>query len=186
MRHHFWTVLFGIVFIFSVIRERQFILIYYTVLTFMLELSYFLCKSLRWTSMADALWPFMMAPAIVVCIGFWIIVAPMQFTYQPTENIVMVFVTHGLNMVAVIFEKKKVFLKDIWKPVLYTIVYNVFLAIYVGGGGRSISGKLPYWYAQYDQPIGLIFAALAVTAAGVTHFTIASPEPEKISKQYIV
>ncbi len=186
MRHHFWTVLFGIVFIFSVIRERQFILIYYTVWTFMLELAYFLCKSLRWTSMADALWPFMMAPAIVVCIGFWIIVAPMQFTYQPPENIVMVFVTHGLNMVAVIVEKKKVFLKDIWKPVLYTIVYNIFLAIYVGGGGRSISGKLPYWYAQYDQPIGWIFAALAVTAAGVTHFTIASPEPKKISKQYIV
>ena len=75
----------------------------------------------------------------------------------PPENIVMVFVTHGLNMVAAILEKKKVFLKDIWKPILYTTLYNTFLAIYVGGGGRSISGKLPYWYAQYDQPIGWVF-----------------------------
>ena len=65
-------------------------------------------------------------------------------------------------------------------------IYNTFLAIYVGGGGRSISGKLPYWYAQYDQPIGWVFAALAVAATGITHFIIAVPEPTQISKQYIV
>ena len=108
MRHHFWTVLFGIVFIFSAIREHQFVLIYYTVWTFILELVYFLCKSLNLSSIADILWPFLLAPSIVVCVGFWIIVAPMQFMHHPPENIVMVFVTHGLNMVAAILEKKKV------------------------------------------------------------------------------
>ena len=186
MKHHLWSVLFSIVLVFYAIREHQYILIYYTIWTFILEWLYFAAKSLQWNRLADVLWPYLVAPAIVVCVGFWAIVAPMQFQYQPPGNLFLIFVTHGLNMVAVIAEKKKVFNKDLWKPILYTTIYNLFLAIYVGGGGRSITGQLPYWYAQYDQPIGWIFAALAIAASGVVHFIMAVPEPRNEIKQYIV
>lgn len=139
MRHHFWTVLFGIVFIFSAIREHQFVLIYYTVWTFILELVYFLCKSLNLSSIADILWPFLLAPSIVVCVGFWIIVAPMQFMHHPPENIVMVFVTHGLNMVAAILEKKK----SLSKRHLEThSVHNIV---------QYIFGHLRRWWGTIDQ-----------------------------------
>ena len=105
-------------------------------------------------------------------IGFWVIVAPIHFHQQPPENIFLLVVTHGFNMVAVLTEHKAILQADIWKPILYTVVYNLFLAIYVGGGGRSISGKLPYWYAQYDRPIGWVFAALATTAVTVVHLSL--------------
>lgn len=186
MNHHLWTILFTIVLAFYAYREKQYILIYYTIWTFIVEWMYFVSKSLKLYEVANMIWPYLVAPAIVVCVGFWAIVAPMQFQYQPPSNMFLIFVTHGLNMVAVIAEKKKVFNKDIWKPMMYTAVYNFFLAIYVGGGGRSITGELPYWYTQYDRPIGWIFAALAIAASGVVHFIMAVPEPRKDIKQYIV
>jgi len=93
-------------------------------------------------------------------------------------------------MVAVLAERKKVFTNDIWKPILYTSIYNTFLALYVGAGGRSKSGHLPYWFAQYDQPIGWIFAALAIASTGVVHFIVAVPKDDQLhktsTKQYIV
>ena len=89
-------------------------------------------------------------------------------------------------MVAVCMEERPVFSKDVWKPILYTLVYNLFLAIYVGLGGRSISGNLPYWYAQYDKPIGWIFGAMATAAVAIVHLLVVSPEPKESPKQYIV
>ena len=89
-------------------------------------------------------------------------------------------------MVAVLAEHKPICAKDIWKPILYTVLYNLFLAIYAGAGGRSISGKLPYWYAQYDKPIGWIFAALATTAVATVHFIMGTHHPRKEPIQYIV
>jgi len=186
MKQPLWFILFGIVLAFYAIREKQFALIYYTIWTFILEVLYFGARTIHMNGVADEIWRFLVAPAIVVCLGFWAIVAPMEFQYQPPENIVMILVTHGLNMIAVISEKRNIYVKDLWKPVLYTACYNIFLAIYVGGGGRNKSGHFPYWYAEYDKPIGWIFAALSTTAVGVTHFIIATPEPKKIFKQYIV
>ena len=72
-------------------------------------------------------------------------------------------------MISMIQQKNKCVFRDIWKPVCYTILYNIFLAVYVGHGGRSISGKLPYWYAQYDKAIGWIFAMLAILSSGIVH-----------------
>lgn len=186
MRQHFWFILFGIAYIFYLLREKQFTFIYYTLWTFTLELIYFGARSMQLVRIADFLWPYIVAPAIVVCVGFWVIVAPMQFQHQAPENILVIVITHGFNAVAVFSEKRNIFSKDIWKPILYTGVYNLFLAIYVGGGGRSRSGQLPYWYAQYDQPIGWIFAGLSITASGVVHFLLAVPQPQKVPRQYIV
>ena len=170
-------------------REKQFAFIYYTIWTFTLELAYFGAKSFGAQDIANKIWPYLVAPAIVVCVGFWVIIAPMQFKQQPPENLVMIFVTHGMNMIAVLVEKKPIYMKQIWKPILYTTIYNLFLAIYVGGGGRSKANELPYWYAQYDQPIGWIFAALAITASGAVHFIMALPDKKQKDnqpKQYIV
>lgn len=186
MKQHLWTILFSIVFVFYFLREHHYTLIYYTVWTFLLEIAYFVCKSLQWMDTANTIWPYLFAPAIVVCMGFWIIIAPMQFVKQPPGNMVLIFVTHGLNMVAVLVEKKHVYTQDIWKPIAYTAVYNIFLAVYVGGGGRNINGGLPYWYAQYDKPIGWIFAALAIASTAIVHFIMAVQKPQKVSRQCIV
>lgn len=189
MKHLLWFIFFAIVLIFNFIREQQYILIYYTSWTFVLETTYFGLQALklpRLTKIAHRIWPFLYAPAIVVCIGFWVIVAPIHFHQQPPENIFLLVVTHGFNMVAVLTEHKAILQADIWKPIMYTVVYNLFLAIYVGGGGRSISGKLPYWYAQYDRPIGWVFAALATTAVTVVHFIMGVSEPKQETRQYIV
>ena len=189
MKQHLWFILFAIVLGFYVMREKQFAFIYYTIWTFTLELSYFGAKSFGAQDIANKIWPYLVAPAIVVCVGFWVIIAPMQFKQQPPENLVMIFVTHGMNMIAVLVEKKPIYMKQIWKPILYTTIYNLFLAIYVGGGGRSKANELPYWYAQYDQPIGWIFAALAITASGAVHFIMALPDKKQKDnqpKQYIV
>jgi len=141
----------------------------------------------RW---ANILWPYIYAPAIVVCIGFWFIVAPIHFTMQKPANLFLTFVTHGFNMLAILMENKKIYMKDLWKPVLYTFIYNIFLAIYVGGGGKSISNHLPYWYAQYDTYIGWVFFGLAVSAVAIVHFALSSPlSPKKTqpeSEQFIV
>ena len=89
----------------------------------------------------------------------------------------------------IVSEIKHISLHSIWKPIIYTILYNLFLIIYVGTGGRSISGKLPYWYAQYDKPIGWAFAVVSVVAVSIVHFISAIyiwPIPKESSKQYIV
>lgn len=185
-KHTLWFILFGIVLVYNSLRERQYLLIYYTVWTFILETTYFALKTFKLEKVSDKIWPYLYAPAIVVCMGFWMIVAPVHLQTNTGANIITLFVTHGFNMFAVLLEKKPVYTKDIWKPVLYTIIYNIFLAIYVGGGGRSISGRLPYWYAHYDKPIGWIFAALASSAVAVVHFFISHPSPKKQSTQYIV
>ena len=190
MKHHLWTILFGIVLVFYVFREQHFAFVYYTIQTFTLEFAYFAALTFQQERIANTIWPFLVAPAIVVCVGFWVIIAPMEFSEQPPTNLVIIFVTHGLNMVAVLAERKKVFTNDIWKPILYTSIYNTFLALYVGAGGRSKSGHLPYWFAQYDQPIGWIFAALAIASTGVVHFIVAVPKDDQLhktsTKQYIV
>ena len=189
MKHLLWFIFFAIVLVFSFIQEQHYILIYYTSWTFILETVYFglqACQRPHLTQIAHRIWPYMYAPSIVVCIGFWIIIAPIHFKQHPPENIFFLVVTHGFNMVAVLTECKIIMTKDIWKPILYTVVYNLFLTIYVGAGGRSNSGQLPYWYAQYDKPIGWIFAALATTAVTTVHFIMGVPEPKEEPKQYIV
>ena len=186
MKHYFWFVLFSIVYLFHAYHERFFTLIYYTVWTFLLEIAYFGARIAKQDAVAETLWPCLFAPSIVVCMGFWIIVAPVHLAAQGAGNAFLLVVTHGVNMVATLAERKRVLTKDIWKPLLYTFVYNLFLAIYVGAGGRSISGRLPYWYAQYDVPIGWIFAALAMSAVAIVHFMVSETPPKKASTQYIV
>lgn len=184
--HILWFILFGVVLIYNALQEKYYLLIYYTVWTFILEISYFASKIMHWDSIADHIWPYLYAPAIVVCMGFWIIVAPVHLKNQTRTNMITLVVTHGFNMLAVLVQKKPIYTKDIWKPVIYTVLYNLFLAIYVEGGGRSISGRLPYWYAQYDRPIGWVFAGLACSAAALVHFFLAQPTPKKTTTQYIV
>jgi len=147
--------------------------------TFILETIFFALLVAKRENIAIKILPFIYAPAIVVCIGFWIIVAPAAAT-QPITNIVLTIVVHGLNMIALLLQPYKVYMTDLWKPVAYTIIYNIFLAIYVGSGGRSISGKLPYWYAQYDHSIGWIFAGLAVAAAMTVHIFVSVKKKKKV------
>ena len=157
MKHVLWFILFFIVIIFNFYREQQYVLIYYTNWTFILETIYF---------------------------GLCIII---HFTIQKPTNMFLTVVTHGFNMLAMITEGNKIFMKDVWKPVLYTFIYNIFLAIYVGAGGRSISNNLPYWYAQYDIALGWIFFALAISAVVIVHFAFSSLKRQTTnSKLYIV
>ncbi len=186
MKHYFWFILFSIVFLFHVYHERQFALIFYTVWTFLPEILYFGALVIGTSRVADTILPFLFAPSIVVCMGFWLIVAPVHLAHQEAGNIFLLVVTHGLNMIATVAEQKRVPTKDMWKPLLYTFVYNLFLAIYVGAGGRSVSGRLPYWYAQYDVPIGWIFAALTMSAVGIVHLMVSETPVKKEAKQYIV
>lgn len=167
--NEFFLVLFSIVLAFDVYREGPYIFIYYTIWTFTLETFFFALMVANKTRAAKILFPFIYAPSIVVCIGFWVMIAPMSWSIATSTNIVLVIVTHGVNMFAMLMQPFKILHRDAWKPMLYTTIYNLFLAIYVGRGGRSISGKLPYWYAEYDRPIGWIFAFLAITASTAVH-----------------
>jgi len=180
-----WLILFSVVLLFGALREGQYILIYYTMWTFMLETVFFGLLVFKKESIALKIFPFIFAPAIVVCIGFWIIVAPAARA-APITNIVLTIVTHGLNMIALLLQPYKVYMKDLWKPITYTTIYNIFLAIYSGSGGRSISGKLPYWYAQYDTPIGWIFGFLAITASMSVHIFTSSRPDKKIIKTKVI
>jgi hypothetical protein len=89
-------------------------------------------------------------------------------------------------MIAMLQQPYKIFSKDLWKPVCYTIVYNIFLAVYVGAGFRSISGRLPYWYAEYDKWSGWIFAFLGIAASGIIHIMFSVAKDKNIQKVYIV
>lgn len=175
-----WLILFSVVLLFDSFREGHFIFIYYTMWTFTLETIFFGLIVAKKARLAEKILPFIYAPAIVVCVGFWILIAPAA-TSAPITNIVLTTVTHGLNAIALVLQPYKIYQKDLWKPIFYTVVYNLFLAIYVGSGHRSISGRLPYWYAQYDQPLGWIFAGLAVTAVTIVH--ILSTEVKKIHSE---
>ena len=174
-----WFILFSVVLFFDFLREGTFTLIYYTMWTFTLETVFFALLVAKKDKIAIQLLPFIYAPAIVVCIGFWIIVAPAAAT-APITNVVLTLVVHGLNMVALVLQPDQVYMTDLWKPIAYTSLYNIFLAMYVGSGGRSLSGKLPYWYAQYDNSIGWIFAGLAVTAAMTVHIFVSVKKKKKI------
>lgn len=172
---------------YNVIREQQYLFIFYTQWTFTIETIYFGLRTFNHDTLADQIWPYLFAPAAVVCIGFWTVIAPIHLfsSERGHHNLFMLSVTHGCNFIAVLLEQKPILSKDIYKPVLYTTVYNIFLAIYVGAGGRTISGQLPYWYTQYDSPIGWAFAALTVASVLIVHFMVGkAPRPE--TKQYIV
>ena len=167
--NEFFLILFLIVLGFNIFREGAYIFIYYTIWTFVSETVYFGLLVTNKKNAAKKLFPFIYAPSIVVCVGFWVMIAPLSSSTATGTNIVLVLVTHGVNMFAMLLQPYKILQKDAWKPLVYTLAYNLFLAIYVGRGGRSVSGKLPYWYAQYDRPIGWIFGFLAISAATAVH-----------------
>tara|TARA_B110001452_G_C15192822_1_gene414098 strand:+ start:590 stop:1138 length:549 start_codon:yes stop_codon:yes gene_type:complete len=181
-----------IVLMFDAWAEKTYILIYYTMWTFILEtifFSLFLIKNKRVQQLQKHIFETIFAPCIVVFVGFWTVIAPVYMNNKIPKNIFFITVTHGFNAIAIVSEIKHIPLKSIWKPITYTVIYNLFLIIYVGIGGRSISGKLPYWYAQYDKPIGWVFAVISVIAVSIVHVIAALyiwPIPNEIPKQYIV
>lgn len=178
-RCFFWFILFLIVLLYDIYLEQQYIFIYYTIQTFLLEIFYFMMVCLHEFGYTNAtywkrqLFDIMFAPAIVVFVGFWLVIAPMKINGPKPTNGVFIAVTHGLNVLALVDERMPVRSETVWKPLLYTFMYNLFLVAYVGAGGRSISGKLPYWYCRYDRPEGWVFAFLGVFAVGIIHFCMA-------------
>jgi len=181
-----WLILFSIVLLFDWMREQQYIFIYYTIWTFTLETIFFIALVFKKTKFAEKVFPVIYAPSIVVCVGFWLIVAPRHLHHPQFTNIVLTVVVHGLNTVALISQPFPVYSRDWWKPVLYTILYNIFLAIYVGAGFRSISGRLPYWYAQYDNIIGWSFATMATVAVATVHTLSSSKYIKKTDSKPII
>jgi len=188
MKRYFWFILFLSVFAFHAWSEHAYILIYYTMWTFVLEILYFglLLVGIESKHIFDTI----LAPSIVVFVGFWLVIAPTYLTSPKPNNAMFVVVTHGFNALAMAAESRPLSTSSIWKPVLYTIVYNLFLVVYVGAGGRSVSGKLPYWYAQYDRAIGWVFFGISVLAVAVVHVVASTyvwPERKtNEAKQYIV
>lgn len=189
MQRILWFILFSIVLTFDAWTEKAYILIYYTMWTFILETIFFCpIHNKRIQQIQRHIFEMIFAPCIVVFVGFWTVIAPVYMNNIIPKNIFFITVTHGFNAIAIISEIKQIPLKSIWKPIAYTMTYNLFLIIYVGIGGRSISGKLPYWYAQYDKPIGWVFAIISIVAVSIVHFISAIyiwptlPTP----KQYIV
>jgi len=180
-----WFVLFSIVLIFVYVREQQYIFIYYTIWTFILETVFFALLVFKKEHIAKKIYPMVYSPAIVVCVGFWVIIAPSTKSRAIT-NIVFTVVTHGLNAFALVLQPYKIHMTELWKPIVWTVVYNIFLAIYVGSGGRSISGAFPYWYAQYDNALGWVFAGLAVSAVTVVHIFSSTKQKNKIEQVEIV
>lgn len=170
MQRTLWFILFVTVLLFELYTEQQYIFIYYTIWTFTLETLYF-GLFLFPNSIQKHLFETIFAPSIVVFVGFWTMIAPM--CSEIPNNMLFVIVTHGLNAIAMVSEMKNISLRSIWKPIAYTIAYNLFLVVYVGAGGRSISGKLPYWYAQYDKPIGWVFAVVSVISVSIVHIVSA-------------
>lgn len=185
-----WFLLFSIVLFFGILKEQQYIFIYYTFWSFTLEVFYF--GLLTFGHKTHGLYSIILAPSIVLTFGFWLVIAPIYLrSTAPSVNIIMTLVTHGCNMIALLTQKQeRIRVREVWKPVLFTTVYNIFLAVYVGSGGRSISGQLPYWYAQYEVPIGWVFALLAIFANGIVHVGVASymypPPTEKNTTPHTV
>lgn len=193
MQRQLWFILFLTVSLFHIYIEGAFIFIYYTIWTFILETLFFgllVFKSPRIVAIRRHIFETIFAPSIVVCVGFWIVIAPIYLQSSKPKNAVLVFVTHGLNAIAMVTEMKSLTPGVIWKPLVYTFMYNLFLIVYVGAGGRSISGNLPYWYAEYDKPVGWVFFVLAMTAVALVHLISATyiwpNRPKRESIQYIV
>jgi len=192
MQRVLWFILFSIVLMFDAWAEKAYILIYYTMWTFILETIFFLLfaiKNKRIQQIQKHIFETIFAPSILVFVGFWTVIAPVYMNNKIPKNIFFIIVTHGLNVIAILSQTKHISLHSIWKPITYTIIYNLFLITYVGIGGRSISGKLPYWYAQYNKPIGWVFAAISIIAVSIIHFISAIyiwPRPKRTTKQYIV
>jgi len=189
MRRYFWFILFLSVLLFYACLEQAYILIYYTMWTFLLETMYF---GLTIAGVDTShLYETIFAPTIVVFVGFWMVIAPTYWNSPKPNNAMFVCVTHGFNAIAMVSERKGISPQSVWKPVMYTIVYNLFLVVYVGAGGRSISGKLPYWYARYDEWVGWAFFFIAVAAVTAVHMVAAIyvwpvQTRTKDAKQYIV
>ena len=184
-----WFLLFGIVLCFGLIQEQCYLFIYYTFWSFALEVFYFglVATGLGKEGLQHQLYSTLLAPSIVICLGFWMIIAPTYSWDSPAGNIVMAVVTHGCNMVALLSQTQyHIKARDVWKPVLFTTIYQLFLALYVGSGGRSISGKLPYWYAQYDMSIGWVFAGLAIVSVGLVHVSLSMYRSKPVSTSHIV
>lgn len=189
MRRRFWLVLFLSVLTFLAWTEGAFILIYYTIWTFLLETLYFalLLAGVESKHLFDMIF----APSIVVFVGFWLVIAPTYIASPKPNNAMFVLVTHGCNALALVSEIRSLSTATLWKPIVYTIVYNLFLVVYVGAGGRSVSGRLPYWYAEYDKPIGWVFFAISVLAVAAVHVIAATyvwpaTKQSVLLKQYIV
>ena len=184
-----WFVLFSIVLCFGLIQEQCYIFIYYTFWSFTLEVVYFglVTLGLGKERLQHQLYSIILAPSIVIGLGFWIVIAPTYSWDSPAGNIVMAVVTHGCNMIALLCQTQyRTNVRDVWKPVLFTTIYQLFLAVYVGSGGRSISGKLPYWYAQYDVSIGWVYAGLATVAVGLVHISISMSRANPMATSHIV
>jgi len=191
-RCFFWLILFLIVILYDIYLEHQYIFIYYTIQTFVLEIFYFITVCLTKLNCPKAvywkrqLFDIVFAPAIVVCIGFWIVIAPTKINGPKPQNGVFIAVTHGLNIIALFDEMMSIRSEALWKPLLYTFLYNLFLIAYVGAGGRSISGKLPYWYCEYDKPVGWTFAFLGIFAVGVIHASLSNNVPKVRNVVHVV
>lgn len=180
----FWLILFSIVLGYDIYLEKQYILIYYTIQTFLLEIFFFLALCLsKWYPRANYwkqhFFDTVLAPAIVVCLGFWLIIAPTKMNGPKPQNGVLMVVTHGFNVLALWDEMLPIQSETVWKPLLFTFLYNLFLIAYVGAGGRSISGKLPYWYCHYDTATGWVFAVLSIFAVGLLHVVAGRFSPPK-------
>tara|TARA_B100001059_G_scaffold141023_1_gene141120 strand:- start:1059 stop:1619 length:561 start_codon:yes stop_codon:yes gene_type:complete len=183
----FWFTLFVLFLAYKVSLEQLFIFQYYTYWTLTFEIVLFaLWLTPEWSDTASAFFPIVFAPSLLVAIGFWVLIAPLE--ERTFEGLLEALVPHGLNAVAMCIEMRPMSRSDVWKPVLYTLIYNVFLYMYVTLGGRSVSGKLPYWYAQYDSYLGWLFAILAMSSVALIHlsFAMAYPVPPESSKQCIV
>lgn len=184
-----WFLLFGIVLCFGLIQEQGYLFIYYTFWSFALEVVYFglVAMGVGQEGLQHQLYSILLAPSIVIGLGFWIVIAPTYSWNSPAGNIVMAVVTHGCNMIALLCQTQyRTNVRDVWKPVLFTTIYQLFLAVYVGSGGRSISGKLPYWYAQYDVSIGWVFAGLAVLSVGLVHVSVSMYRDKNVTTSHIV
>jgi len=187
MYDKWFLVLFVIVLLFGILREGAYLFIYYTFWSFTTEIIYFtvvVCRVQK--HYQKLLYNIVMAPSIVVSLGFWLIIAPTYHWKSANSNIVLSIVVHGINTIALLLQKQELFSilsRDFWKPVLFTTIYNIFLPVYIALGGRTVSGFIPYWYAQYDRAIGWIFGILAISSVCITHLIIAtslhSPTPKK-------
>ena len=112
-----WFVLFSVVLIFVYVREQKYIFIYYTIWTFILETIFFALLVFKKEYIAKKIYPVVYSPAIVVCVGFWVIIAPSAKSRAIT-NLVFTIVTHGLNAFALILQPYKIYMTDLWKPIV--------------------------------------------------------------------
>lgn len=168
-----WFILFVLTLAYNIYLEQWYVFIYYTTWTFVVEIILFACLlledySTHFKRLANFLFPVVFAPTILVALGFWVLIAP-TLSNKISYDFVRIFITHGLNVLAAYTVRRPVTVQDIWKPLAYTMSYNIFLVTYVLLGGRSISGKLPYWYCEYDSYLGWLFVSLSLAAVALIH-----------------